>query len=155
MPARPSSRKPKGAAKPRTRRPQRAAASGPAAPTVAAALVALREELAALRRDLARPAPVEVDGLREALAAAIERMARARAAIVDGLDTLPRDPAYARATAHLRELATVSPSIAQLFSEVSRISLPLGEAITSLRRAAEELAQEERRARNALGAAGR
>jgi hypothetical protein len=90
--------------------------------------------------------------LRAPLAEAAERMAAAREAIRAGLSTLPRDPAYAKAAGHLRELATVSPSIGELLAELPRVGLPLGEAIGSLEQAAKDLEDAEQAARRALDA---
>jgi hypothetical protein len=84
------------------------------------------------------------------LAAAIDRMASARTAIREGLATLPRDAAYAKAAGHLRELATVSPSISEFLAELPGIALPLGESIASLEQAARELEDAEAAARQAL-----
>jgi hypothetical protein len=78
-------------------------------------------------------------------------MAAARAAIRDGLSSLPRDRAYAEAAAHLRELATVSPSLMEWLRQLPAMSLPLGDAIASLDAAARDLEEAERAAREALG----
>ena len=91
-------------------------------------------------------------GLRAPLEEAADRMAAARAAIREGLSSLPRDRAYAEAAAHLRELATVSPSLMEWLRQLPAMSLPLGDAIASLDEAARDLEQAERAARDALGA---
>jgi hypothetical protein len=91
-------------------------------------------------------------GLRAPLVEAAERMAAARTAIREGLSSLPRDRAYAEAAAHLRELATVSPSLMEWLRQLPAMTLPLGEAIASLDQAARDLEQAERSARDALGA---
>ena len=71
-------------------------------------------------------------------------------ALREGLATLPRDPAYAKAAGHLRELATVSPSISEFLAELPSITLPLGESIASLEQAERELEDAEAAARQAL-----
>ena len=90
--------------------------------------------------------------LRAPLEEAADRMAAARAAIREGLASLPRDRAYAEAAAHLRELATVSPSLMEWLRQLPAMSRPLGDAIASLDEAARDLEQAERAARDALGA---
>lgn len=93
------------------------------------------------------------DGLRAPLAEAAERMASARAAIREGLSSLPRDRAYAEAAAHLRELATVSPSLMEWLRRLPAMSVPLGDAVASLDEAARDLEDAERAVRHALEAA--
>jgi hypothetical protein len=101
-----------------------------------------------------RPAAVSDDGaLRRSLTEAADRMATAREAIRGGLASLPRDRAYAQAAAHLRELATVSPSLMEWLRQLPEMSLPLGEAIASLDEAARELEAAEREARRVLDGA--
>ena len=90
-------------------------------------------------------------GLRAPLEEAAERMAAARTAIREGLSSLPRDRAYAEAAAHLRELATVSPSLMEWLRQLPAMSVPLGDAIASLSEAAQDLEEAERSAREALG----
>jgi hypothetical protein len=89
-------------------------------------------------------------GLRRPLTEAADRMATAHEAIRSGLASLPRDRAYAQAAAHLRELATVSPSLMEWLRQLPAMSVPLGEAIASLDEAARELEAAERAARRAL-----
>lgn len=84
---------------------------------------------------------------RSALSGAAGRMANARAAIEDALASLPRDASYAAAAEHLRELATVSPSLMEWMRQLPALSLPLGESIAALERAAQELQQAEGDAR--------
>jgi len=91
-------------------------------------------------------------GLRRPLTEAADRMATAHEAIRSGLASLPRDRAYAQAAAHLRELATVSPSLMEWLRQLPEMSVPLGEAIASLDEAARELEAAEREARRALDA---
>jgi hypothetical protein len=101
-----------------------------------------------------QPAPASGDGsLRRSLTEAADRMATAHEAIRGGLASLPRDRAYAEAAAHLRELATVSPSLMEWLRQLPEMSLPLGEAIASLDEAARELEAAERAARRALDGA--
>ena len=101
-----------------------------------------------------RPAPVPDGGLRRPLAEAADRMVAARDAIRSGLASLPRDRAYAQAAAHLRELATVSPSLMEWLRQLPPLSLPLGDAIASLDEAARELEAAESAARRALEGEG-
>ena len=101
-----------------------------------------------------RPPAVSDDGpLRRSLTEAAARMATAREAIRDGLASLPRDRAYAQAAAHLRELATVSPSLMEWLRHLPAMSVPLGDAVASLDEAARELEAAERAARRALDGA--
>jgi hypothetical protein len=101
-----------------------------------------------------RPAPASADGsLRRSLTEAADRMATAHEAIRGGLASLPRDRAYAEAAAHLRELATVSPSLMEWLRQLPEMSLPLGDAIASFDEAARELEAAERAARRALDGA--
>ena len=100
-----------------------------------------------------RPASARPEGgLRRPLTEAADRMATAHEAIRSGLASLPRDRAYAQAAAHLRELATVSPSLMEWLRQLPEMSVPLGEAIASLDEAARELETAERAARRALDA---
>lgn len=117
------------------------------------------EPLAGPLREFARVSPALVEalrsvvgtaGLRAALADAADRMAAAQAAIRAGLVSLPRDPAYKKVAAQLRELATVSPSLMEWLRQLPTLSLPLGEAIAALENAAQELEEAERAARRAL-----
>ena len=101
-----------------------------------------------------RPAPASGDGsLRRSLTEAADRMATAHEAIRGGLASLPRERAYAEAAAHLRELATVSPSLMEWLRQLPEMSLPLGDAIASFDEAARELEAAERAARRALDGA--
>ena len=101
-----------------------------------------------------RPAPASGDGsLRRSLAEAADRMATAHEAIRGGLASLPRDRAYAEAAAHLRELATVSPSLMEWLRQLPAMSVPLGDAVASLDEAARELETAERAARRVLDGA--
>ncbi|HYU42895.1 MAG TPA: hypothetical protein VEQ84_12165 [Vicinamibacteria bacterium] len=95
-------------------------------------------------------APRPEGGLRRPLTEAADRMATAHEAIRSGLASLPRDRAYAQAASHLRELATVSPSLMEWLRQLPAMSVPLGEAIASLDEAARELEAAERAARRAL-----
>jgi hypothetical protein len=98
-----------------------------------------------------RPAAASAHGpLRRSLTEAADRMATAHEAIRDGLASLPRDRAYAQAAAHLRELATVSPSLMDWLRQLPEMSVPLGDAIASLDEAARELEAAERAARRTL-----
>jgi hypothetical protein len=103
----------------------------------------------ALPRSAAAP-PTASDGLRGPLADAAERMGAARAAIRSGLSSLPRERSYGQAAAHLRELATVSPSLMEWLRHLPAITVPLGDAIASLDAAARELEEAESAARRAL-----
>ena len=96
------------------------------------------------------PSPLPEGSLRRPLTEAADRMATAHEAIRNGLASLPRDRAYAQAAAHLRELATVSPSLMEWLRQLPAMSVPLGEAIASLDEAARELEAAERGARRAL-----
>ena len=101
-----------------------------------------------------QPAPASGDGsLRRSLTEAADRMATAHEAIRGGLASLPRDRAYAEAAAHLRELATVSPSLMEWLRQLPEMSVPLGDAIASFDEAARELEAAERAARQALDGA--
>ncbi len=75
-------------------------------------------------------------------------------AIHQALDALPRDPDYARFAGQLRELATVSPSLMEWLGQIPTITLPLGEAVASLRRAAGRLDAASVRAEASLSDAG-
>jgi hypothetical protein len=98
-----------------------------------------------------QPAAASGDGrLRRSLAEAADRMATAHEAIRGGLASLPRDRAYAQAATHLRELATVSPSLMDWLRQLPTMSVPLGDAVASLDEAARELEAAERAARRAL-----
>jgi hypothetical protein len=88
--------------------------------------------------------------LRGPLAAAADRMAAVRAILRDSLATIPREPAYGKAAAQLRELATVSPSLMEWLRQLPELTLPLGESIASLDQAAHDLDLGERAARAAL-----
>ena len=90
------------------------------------------------------------DALRLPLSEAADRMATAHEAIRAGLSSLPRDRSYAQAANHLRELATVSPSLMEWLRQLPAMSVPLGDAIASLDEAARELEAAEKAARRAL-----
>jgi ABC-type transporter Mla subunit MlaD len=96
------------------------------------------------------PRAASDDALRQPLADAADRMANAHEAIRAGLASLPRDRTYAQAATHLRELATVSPSLMEWLRQLPAMSVPLGDAIASLDEAARELEGAERAARRAL-----
>ena len=100
-----------------------------------------------------RPALAASEGLHGPLTEAADRMATAHEAIRNGLASLPRDRAYAQAAAHLRELATVSPSLMEWLRQLPEMSIPLGDAVASLDEAARELEAAERAARRALDGA--
>jgi hypothetical protein len=90
------------------------------------------------------------DPLRPPLAAAADQMAAASGAIRESLASLPRDREYAEAATHLRELATVSPSLMEWLRRLPTMTVPLGDSIASLEAAARELEDAERVARDAL-----
>lgn len=100
----------------------------------------------------ARPSPPTSRGgaLAPALAEAADRMAAAREAIRGALLSLPQDEAYARFATQLKELATVSPSLMEWLRQVPSLSLPLGDAVASLDRAAQDLEAAERVARKEI-----
>lgn len=75
--------------------------------------------------------------------AALAKVRAARAAIDAALATLPRDAEYASAAAHLRELATVSPSLLEWMRQLPALSMPLSESVAALRDAARELEEAE------------
>ncbi len=110
----------------------------------------LAEALRTLRATAAAPPAGGAGALAGALTEAADRLAAARATIRRALDGLPRDPAYATFAAHLKELATVSPSLMEWLRQVPALSLPLGEAVADLEEAARELEAAERAARRAL-----
>lgn len=59
---------------------------------------------------------------------------------IDGaLEKIPKDPEYARVAEHLRELATVSPSLMEWMKEVKPLSPPLAGSVLTLRRVANSL----------------
>lgn len=115
-------------------------------------LAPLGELVSELRTNVARlgALPPAASAPRKPLEAAAARMAEARGAIETALDSLPRDPEYARVAAQLREIASVSPSLTEWLKEVPPLSMPLGEAIEALERAAQALEQGERELRAAL-----
>jgi tetratricopeptide (TPR) repeat protein len=110
------------------------------------AVAQLRQTTEALQRAPARHAG-DGDGEMPRLLAAAARMAEARAAIREALDSLPRDPEYRRVADHLKAMASVSPSLGAWLAEVPKLSMPLGDSIASLERAAELLADGERELR--------
>ncbi len=73
------------------------------------------------------------------LAEAAAESAAVAQALREALDTLPRDPEYARVASQLRELASVSPSLAEWLNEVPSLTLPLGDSVAGLRGAAHRL----------------
>jgi hypothetical protein len=95
------------------------------------------------------------DPLRPALEEAADGLAAAGAVIRAALDSLPRDAAYSAFASQLRELASVSPSLLEWLQQVPSLSLPLGDAIASLDKAARDLEAAEQTARRALEAAPR
>lgn len=105
------------------------------------------------RLRMSRPAAAARHSLAPALAETADSLAAARGAIRGALDSLPRDQAYARFAAQLKELAGVSPSLMEWLRSVPALSLPLGEAIARLDQAAQDLEEAERAARQALAAA--
>ena len=111
----------------------------------------LRDAVAELRQAAGRlpPAPTA------APADAAERMAEARRAIQDALASLPRDPEYRKVADHLKALASVSPSLGEWLSEVPKLSMPLGDSIASLERAAELLSNDGHDARPRAAAPAR
>ncbi len=86
------------------------------------------------------------------LAEAAARVSAARAAIGKALATLPRDKTYASAAAHLRELASVSPSLMEWMAQLSALSMPLADSVAALEEAARELEEAERGLRHLLQA---
>ena len=96
--------------------------------------------------------PLSDGAARSALVEAVERMGAVRTVIREGLATLPRDKTYAMAAAHLRELATVSPSLMEWLKQLPALSMPLAESIAALEQAARELEDAERAARRLLEA---
>jgi len=119
-------------------------------PELVARLSETADKLRTLRPATPSPTVAASDALAPALAEAADRLGAARLAIRGALDSLPRDPAYATFAAHLKELATVSPSLMEWLRQVPTLSLPLGEAVASLGQAAQDLEQAERSARRAL-----
>ncbi len=75
--------------------------------------------------------------------AALAKVKTARAAIEDALGTLPRDAEYASAAAHLRELATVSPSLLEWMQQLPALTAPLSGSVEALRAAARDLEDAE------------
>jgi hypothetical protein len=114
----------------------------------------VRQVVGAAETTPPRSAPALDGGLRRPLAEAADRMSAVREVIREGLASLPRDRDYAQAAAHLRELATVSPSLMEWLRHLPALSLPLGEAVASLDEAARELEGAERAARRALEGEG-
>lgn len=105
----------------------------------------LRSAEASLARRVARLSPVghpsagiPAPALAE-LTEVAARVEKARNRLADALGTLPRDPQYARVAAHLREIATVSPSLLEWLGEVGGLSMPLGESIEGLEECVREL----------------
>jgi len=84
------------------------------------------------------------------LAEAAGRVSAARRAIGEALATLPRDRTYASAAAHLRELATVSPSLMEWMKQLPALSMPLADSVAALKEAARELEQAEQGLRQLL-----
>lgn len=82
---------------------------------------------------------------REILREVAETLRDVRQSIEDALASLPSDPAYGRLAAHLRELATVSPSLMEWLGEVPTLTRPLGESVDSLEEAAARLAAARER----------
>lgn len=97
----------------------------------------------ALTRQASIPAPNSGGGLddvtREILREVAETLRDVRQSIADALATLPSDPAYGRLAAHLRELATVSPSLMEWLGEVPTLTRPLGDSVDGLEEAAARL----------------
>ena len=148
-------------------------ASKRAATWVEAGVAALREDVEALRRDVRlqgeslealvgllrefpraatapapakpvdAPAGIPASGSHDVAEAAV-RLSAARSAIRQALATLPRDHSYATAADHLRELATVSPSLMAWMEELPTLTMPLGDAIASLEEAVRELDDADR-----------
>jgi hypothetical protein len=98
----------------------------------------------------APPSHAASDASHPALEAAATRMADAQQAIRDALASLPRDPQYRAVAEQLRTIASVSPSLTEWLHEVPKLSLPLGESIAALERAAEALAEGEAELRGAV-----
>jgi DNA repair ATPase RecN len=82
---------------------------------------------------------------REILREVAETLRDVRQSIDGALASLPSDPAYGRLAAHLRELATVSPSLMEWLAEVPTLTRPLGESVDSLEEAAARLAAARER----------
>jgi hypothetical protein len=103
--------------------------------------------------DTFHSAPARTGGDGALLEAAAERMAEAQRAIREALDSLPRDREYRRVAEQLKAIASVSPSLTEWLHEVPKLSMPLGESVASLERAAESLAEGESELRAQPGGA--
>jgi DNA repair ATPase RecN len=103
--------------------------------------------------DTFHSAPARPAGDGALLEAAAERMTEAQQAIREALDSLPRDREYRRVAEQLKAIASVSPSLTEWLHEVPKLSMPLGESIASLERAAESLAEGESELRAQSGGA--
>ncbi len=101
----------------------------------------------------ARPQHTAGDGA--ALEAAATRMAEAQHGIREALASLPRDPEYRAVAEQLRTIASVSPSLTEWLHEVPKLSMPLGQSIAALERAAQSLAEGEEELRRAAEPAAR
>lgn len=95
--------------------------------------------------------PAASTGTATASREAARAMGRAAEAIRGALQTLPREPEYARVAAQLREIASVSPSLGHWLQEVPRLSMPLGASIETLEQAAAELDRARTALETALG----
>lgn len=104
----------------------------------------LAETLASVVRAVT-PLPKLIEPLLQAppAGAALAKVRAARAAIEDALATLPRDAEYASAAAHLRELATVSPSLLEWMQQLPALTAPLSGSVEALRAAARDLEDVE------------
>jgi ABC-type transporter Mla subunit MlaD len=89
---------------------------------------------------------------RASLEGTIERMGAVRGVLLEALTSLPRDRSYAAAATHLRELATVSPSLMAWLEQLPPLTMPLAESIAGLEQAVRELEDAERAARGTLEA---
>ena len=89
---------------------------------------------------------------RASLEGTIERMGAVRGVLLEALKSLPRDRSYAAAATHLRELATVSPSLMAWLEQLPPLTMPLAESIAGLEQAVRELEDAERAARGTLEA---
>ncbi len=123
-------------------------------PVLADTLAAVVKAVTPLPEMLAPLLGIVPSGSRSEISQAAGRVSAARVAIRDSLATLPRDKTYAGAAAHLRELATVSPSLMEWMQQLPALSMPLAESIAALEEAALELEVAEEGLRQLLQAVG-
>lgn len=123
-------------------------------PVLAETLASVVKAVTPLPKMLAPLLGVAPVGNRSEITQAAGRVGAAQAAIRNSLASLPRDKTYAGAAAHLRELATVSPSLMEWMKQLPALSMPLAESIAALEEAARELEQAEQGLRRLLHPAG-